>query len=97
MPTAPVPAYKSSQADSSSAAGSPEHRTLNRVSRSRSAVGRISIPDNDRNIRRRYSPAMTLIILLAARVAQRQAASLQSQPFRFFFSHLREASQSLTG
>ena len=60
-PTAPVPAYKSSHVDSASAAGSPAHSTLNSVSRTRSAVGRISRPGNDRSVRRRYCPAITLI------------------------------------
>src|SRR4030088_2010084 len=61
MPTAPVPAYKSNHVDSASAAGSPAQSTLNSVSRSRSAVGRISSPGNDRNVRRRYCPAITLM------------------------------------
>ena len=53
MPTAPVPAYKSSHTDVASASGSPADSTLNRVSRNRSAVGRISRPGNERNVRRR--------------------------------------------
>jgi len=92
MPTAPVPAYKSSQVDSANADGSPAHSTLNSVSRSRSDVGRISSPGKDRSVRRRYCPAITLITLryrrrlprlrwhLHARAIgeTRQAASLQN-------------------
>src|SRR5579863_8861546 len=59
MPTAPVPANKSSQTLPSSAAGFPAVKTLNRVSRRRSEVGRISIPRNERSGRLRYFPAMT--------------------------------------
>jgi len=89
MPTAPVPAYKSIQVDSANAAGSPEQSMLNSVSRRRSAVGRISVPGSDRNVRRRYSPAITLIVrnpsFLATIFRSDRANVSSAQPFRFPF------------
>ncbi len=91
MPTAPVPAYKSSHVDPASAAGSPAHNTLKSVSRSRSAVGRISRPGKDSNVRRRYWPAIT-------RIGSSLIVSvfLPAQPFRFAFSHLRGVNRCLS-
>ncbi len=60
IPTAPVPAHRSSQILPSNAVGFPEASTLNRVSRKRSDVGRRSSPRSDRNGRCRYFPAITL-------------------------------------
>src|SRR6266536_1462416 len=59
IPTAPVPANRSSQTLPSSADEFPAVNTLNKVSRSRSEVGRTSIPRTDRNGRLRYLPAIT--------------------------------------
>src|SRR5581483_1164857 len=59
IPTAPVPAYRSSHLLPSRAAGLALQRTLNNVSRKRSDVGRVSIPGRETRGRRRYLPAIT--------------------------------------
>src|SRR5262249_33224302 len=59
IPTAPVPANRSSQTVPTSAQGLPALNTLNSVSRKRSEVGRMSMPRSDCSGRLRYLPAMT--------------------------------------
>src|SRR5215813_11830185 len=62
MPTAPVPANKSSQTEPSTL----EPRTLNSVSRRRSDVGRVAIPAGAARRRLRYFPAMIRISLVSS-------------------------------
>src|SRR6202044_3827253 len=63
IPTAPVPAKRSNHTVPASASGLPAVSTLNKVSRNRSEVGRMSAPRNDRKGRPRYLPAITRMAL----------------------------------
>src|SRR3954447_855805 len=63
MPTAPVPAQRSSHTLPSKASMLPADSTLNRVSRRRSAVGRKSRPRNECRERLRNFPAITRMVL----------------------------------
>src|SRR5215467_11314199 len=77
IPTAPVPAYKSTHTEPASRSGFPAVNTLKRVSRRRSDVGRIPIPGNERIGLLRNFPAMTRISFLAddiCRAALQRAA-----------------------
>src|SRR5215469_17035360 len=62
IPTAPVPANRSNHTVPSSASGLPAVITLNRVSRKRSDVGRVSIPRSECSGRLRYFPSITRMI-----------------------------------
>src|SRR3989442_10879152 len=59
---APVPAKRSSHTECSSAAGFPAVRMLNKVSRRRYEVGRISSPRRERNGRPRNFPAIIRMV-----------------------------------
>src|SRR5579864_814192 len=84
MPTAPVPAKRSSHTLPTSASGFPAVSTLNRVSRRRSEVGRMSMPRSDRSGRLRYFPAITrMVCTLGCRSQYIQACKIRvARPMR---------------